>query len=825
MNDGSATSSYADGMDIDTKEYLKNFVSEALDTLDETEPLVEQFSESDNADAVNAVFRAFHTLKGLAGFFGLATIQETTHVAETLLDVFREADEPRTEDEKTLVYNVLDFLRDAVSQVGERFTDKNASDAGEAIVARLKKEIAQLNPDTLDEFEEKAAPKPTPTEGEPTAETPSFDVPSEEDELVEQFHAADERDDDPVAIDLDKNPEDAAFGPPDNGEIAEELDNLPIDEKSVPDDFEFESDVEALDESSFDDAVTRDAKLRFISDAATLIEECENHLLEIESDFSQAGRLEDVFGSIHNVKGNAEFLGFREIVQLTGRAEDYLAPTLNGKKTCDSDLTSALFAHCDELKDLLSVRRVQIEAGDDVKTLEEKKAKLKKSKAARKQKEKALDAETTTPDEPRSKKTTPAEKSEKPKAESDEGATEDVVEKFAARDRIITKRKDIRVDTDKLDELFNLVGELITVESMVVNNQDIQGMDLPNFSRSANMLEKVIRDLQETTLSIRMTPLEGVFNRMKRLVRDLSMKFGKKTALRVTGAETEMDKNVIEEIGDPLVHILRNAIDHGLETPEEREKKGKPAEGRLRLGASYDGNEILIVVEDDGAGLNKEKILERAAERGLIDKSARLADYEIWNLVFEPGFSTAAKVTDVSGRGVGMDVVKRNVERLRGRITVESEKDKGTKIGLHIPLTLAIMEGMLVRVGGGIFALPMLSIQESFRPSLEEVTATNDGIEMVRVRENLYPVARLHEIYNFNPDQRDLDKGILVMIEARERKLCLFVDDILGQRQIVVKPLPAYMGDIKGVTGCMALDDGDIGLILDVDSLIRRAEQ
>jgi two-component system chemotaxis sensor kinase CheA len=811
-------------MDIDTKEYLKNFVSEALDTLDETEPMVEQFSESDNADAVNAVFRAFHTLKGLAGFFGLATIQETTHVAETLLDVFRESGDPRSEEEKTLVYNVFDYLRDAVAQVGERFTDKHASDAGEAIVARLKKEIAALNPDTLEEFETKAAPKRPPSEAAPHA-----DVPSEEDELVEQFHAADERDDAPLAIDLDMDPEDAAFGPANNGEIAEELDNLPIDEKSVPADFEFESDVEQLDESSFDDAVTRDAKLRFIADAATLIEECENHLLEIESDYSQTGRLEEVFGSIHNVKGNAEFLGFREIVQLTGRAEDHLAPTLSGKKGCDSSLTSTLFAHCDELKDLLSVRRVQIEASDDVKALEEKKTKLKKSKATRKRKEKSLESETAepTPDKPRFEEKAAVEQSDKSKTAKDDdaGTTRDVVEKFAARDRIITKRKDIRVDTDKLDELFNLVGELITVESMVVNNQDLQGMDLPNFARSANMLEKVIRDLQETTLSIRMTPLEGVFNRMKRLVRDLSIKFGKKTSLRVTGAETEMDKNVIEEIGDPLVHILRNAIDHGLEAPEEREKKGKPAEGRIRLGASYDGNEILIVVEDDGAGLNKEKILERAADRGLVEKNARLADYEIWNLVFEPGFSTAEKVTDVSGRGVGMDVVKRNVERLRGRITVESEKGKGTKIGLHIPLTLAIMEGMLVRVGGGIFALPMLSIQESFRPSIEEVTATNDGIEMVRVRENLYPVARLHEIYNFKPDQRDLDKGILVMIEARERKLCLFVDDILGQRQIVVKPLPAYMGDIKGVTGCMALDDGDIGLILDVDSLIRRAEQ
>ena len=383
-----------------------------------------------------------------------------------------------------------------------------------------------------------------------------------------------------------------------------------------------------------------------------------------------------------------------------------------------------------------------------------------------------------------------------------------------------------KVDTSKLDKLFDLVGELITIETMVINNPDLADLELPNFTKSVNMLSKITRELQEITMSIRMTPLEGLFNKMKRLVRDLSIKFDKKIDLEISGQETEMDKNVIEEISDPLVHILRNAIDHGIEPAEVRKKNNKNEMGKIKLHAGYEGNEIIIVIEDDGAGLNKEKILKKAIDRGLVKMAPeQLTDREIWQIIFEPGFSTADVVTEVSGRGVGMDVVRRNLEKLRARIDIHSTLGGGTKLSLRIPLTLAIMETMVISVGTGKFALPILSMRESFRPKKEDITVTMDGLEMVKVRNELFPVVRLHEIFEQEPVNKELDKGILINIESRGRRVCLLVDDILGQQQTVIKGLSDYIGKIKGVTGCMIMGDGEIGLIIDIDTLIDVTEK
>jgi chemotaxis protein histidine kinase CheA len=387
------------------------------------------------------------------------------------------------------------------------------------------------------------------------------------------------------------------------------------------------------------------------------------------------------------------------------------------------------------------------------------------------------------------------------------------------------ERKEVRVSTDKLNKLFDLVGEIITIESMVVNNKNLQGLKLPDFQIASGMLNKLIRELQKITMSIRMIPLEGLFNKMSRLVRDLSRKFGKTVELEINGQETEMDKNVIEQLSDPLVHMIRNSIDHGIESEHVRLDAGKNPNGKVILGASYQGNEIHITIEDDGAGLNRTKILEKAQSRGLFaGNPAELTDKQVWQFIFEPGLSTAKEVTDVSGRGVGMDVVKKNIEKLRGSIDIESKSGFGTKITFRIPLTLAIMDAMLVRVGNSKYALPILSVRESFQPKYQDITKTMDGIEVVKVRNELYPVIRLHELMRKEPDNYDLDKGILMMLSSHDKKACLLVDEILGQQQAVVKPLSSYIGDVQGVTGCMVMADGKIGLILDVESLILKAE-
>lgn len=396
----------------------------------------------------------------------------------------------------------------------------------------------------------------------------------------------------------------------------------------------------------------------------------------------------------------------------------------------------------------------------------------------------------------------------------------------AAQPSLYAERSEIRVETVKLDHLFDLVGELVTMQTMTLNSPDIKDLKLPQFRKSAAMLAKITRQLQSVSMSMRMTPVEILFAKMKRVTREVAGRLGKHIELNISGADTEMDKNVIELMFDPLMHILRNAIDHGIESPSERERVGKPATSTIHLGAMYEGNEILIFVRDDGAGLNREKILQRALERGIAPANAtHYTDEQVWKFIFEAGFSTADVVTDVSGRGVGMDVVRRNIEKLRGSVQVSSRKGKGATVTLRIPLTLASMDVMTVRVGGTHYAIPLGSVRQSFRPRMAEITTTMDGLEVVRVREVLYPIIRLHEMFQQTSDTKNIDEGILVIVEASSHKVCLFVDEVVGQQQTVVKPLSQYIGVVYGLSGCMILGDGSIGLILDVDELIRLSEE
>jgi two-component system chemotaxis sensor kinase CheA len=285
-----------------------------------------------------------------------------------------------------------------------------------------------------------------------------------------------------------------------------------------------------------------------------------------------------------------------------------------------------------------------------------------------------------------------------------------------------------------------------------------------------------------------------------------------------------VDKTVIELIADPLVHIVRNAVDHGIEGTAERLGAGKPETGKLSLEARHESGEVWIVVRDDGRGLSRDKLLAKGIERGLVsgDGSA-LSDGEVFRLIFEPGLSTAAAVTDISGRGVGMDVVKKNIEKLKGRVDIRSKPGEGTIIVLRIPLTLAIMEGMLIRVGSARYTIPILTIRETFQPDRNRITVTMDGQEVVRVREEIIPVIRLHELFQKEPDHTELDRGILIIVEYNRKKACLFVDEILEQYQTVIKGLPNYLENVQGVSGCTILGDGEVSLILDVAGIMNRA--
>ena len=321
-------------------------------------------------------------------------------------------------------------------------------------------------------------------------------------------------------------------------------------------------------------------------------------------------------------------------------------------------------------------------------------------------------------------------------------------------------------------------------------------------------------------MSVRMIPLSATFRKMVRLVHDLGTKSGKKIKLNLVGEETEVDKTVIEQIADPLVHIVRNSCDHGVEGPEERIKAGKTDTGSVTLEGKHEGGEVWILITDDGRGLNKERILSKAIERGLVGIEARdWTDDRIFKLVFEPGFSTAEKVTDISGRGVGMDVVKRNIEKLNGRIDIASRPGNGSTFTLRIPLTLAIVDAMLVRVGEGKYMIPTLTIRESLVPSKSQVTVTPEGREILRLREEMVPIIRLYDVFGCQPGAEKLKDGILIVAEDSGRSFAFFVDEIIGQQQTVIKGLPDYIGESNGFSGCTILGDGTVSLIVDVGAV------
>ncbi len=383
----------------------------------------------------------------------------------------------------------------------------------------------------------------------------------------------------------------------------------------------------------------------------------------------------------------------------------------------------------------------------------------------------------------------------------------------------------IRVSIEKVDQLINLVGELVITQAMIEQRSD--GLDPMVHQRllaSVSQLTRNTRDLQEAVMSIRMMPMDFVFSRFPRMVRDLAGKLGKKVDFITNGAATELDKGLIERIVDPLTHLVRNSIDHGIELPAARVAAGKSESGRLFLSAAHQGGNIVIEVADDGGGLNRERILAKAKQNGL-PVSDNMSDADVWQLIFAPGFSTAEIVTDVSGRGVGMDVVKRNIQALGGTIDIRSARGFGTTILISLPLTLAILDGMSIRSGDEIYILPLGFVVESLQPARADVKEIHGQGRVVKVRGEYLPLIPLYQMFNIEPRITDPCEGILVILEAEGRKAALFVDELVGQQQVVVKNLEANYRKVAGISGATILGDGGVALILDVGALLRSSRQ
>lgn len=386
------------------------------------------------------------------------------------------------------------------------------------------------------------------------------------------------------------------------------------------------------------------------------------------------------------------------------------------------------------------------------------------------------------------------------------------------------KQNLISVNLMKLDSLMDIVGEIVITESMVTSSPELKGLRLDEFTKSARQLRKLTDELQDVSMSLRMVPVSATFQKMHRIVRDMCKKLNKQARLTLVGEETEIDKTIVDSIGDPIMHIVRNSMDHGIEEDvQDRIRAGKDPVGEITLSARQTGSEVIIEIRDDGQGVNDEAVLRKAVKNGLASPDVEYSHREILNFLMSPGFSTNTEVTEFSGRGVGMDVVKQNVEAVGGTVSLTSELGKGMTTTLKIPLTTAIMDGMEVSVGGSIFTIPIHNIRQSFKIHSDQLVHDAAGGEIFKCMGSFYPVVRMRELYQIEEGCTQVEDGILIWLEAGELSYCLFVDELLGEQQVVVKPLPSYLNSFNikrsGIAGCTILGDGNISIILDVANL------
>ncbi len=414
---------------------------------------------------------------------------------------------------------------------------------------------------------------------------------------------------------------------------------------------------------------------------------------------------------------------------------------------------------------------------------------------------------------------------EAPKAAQTAAPKAPATQEGSAHHAAPAKQSLISVNLSKLDALMAIVGEIVITESMVTSSPEIQNLKLDSFLKSTRQLRKLTDDLQDIAMSLRMVSVSGTFQKMNRIVRDMKKKLNKDVRLTIVGENTEVDKTIVDSISDPIMHIVRNSMDHGIESdPQERIAAGKEAQAEIVLSAEHTGSAVIISISDDGRGMDTEAILAKAERNGLLTKPAReYSKKEILSLLMMPGFSTNETVTEYSGRGVGMDVVKKNVEAVGGIVSITSELGQGSCTTLKIPLTLAIVDGMEISVGKSIFTIPIANIRQSFKAKQEEIILDTHGNEIIKVMDEFYPIIRLHQIYNIETDSVNIEDGILIWVDASDKSYCLFVDELMGEQQVVVKPLPAFLSNFNikeaGINGCTILGDGNISIILDILNL------
>ena len=695
-------------MTIDMSQFHQTFFEESFEGLDDMETgLLDLNAGSADAETINTIFRAAHSIKGGGGTFGFTEIADFTHVLETLLDEMRSGKREASQDAIQLLLQSVDCLRAMM----ESARDKQPLDMED--VGKLQLSLEQLlNSDTT---EGDAAIKPE--ESGKQANISGWHI---------NFHPHShilKTGNDPIRIFRE----------------LEQLGQLEI----------------RADSSSLPSLVDLEPEECFLSWELKLTSDCAKD------------QIREIF---EWVEDDCDL-----VIQVIHRTE----------------------AELEEAEKIAEVR-----TGVDRRTNEDRRT---NSNDRRCQDQTIEGKEQRSGDERR--------------ASADRRTGQDRRNKGG-------ESTSIRVSIDKIDALINMVGELVITQSMLSQvGENFAIENLENLRSGLGLLERNTRELQENVMQIRMLPISFSFNRFPRLVHDLSTKMGKKIELKMSGEQTELDKTVMEKIGDPMVHLVRNSLDHGIESPAARRAAGKPETGMVCLNAYHEGGNIVIEITDDGAGLNTDKILRKAREQGLVGEDEVLSEDKIHDLIFHAGFSTADEVSDVSGRGVGMDVVRRNIKDLGGVVEVKSAPGQGSTFTIRLPLTLAILDGQLIKVGEQTYIIPLISIVESLQIDGKQYNSIAGKLELYRLREEYLPIIRLYKVFNVNADNTQLENGLLVVVEAEGQKAGLLVDDLLAQQQVVIKSLETNYKKVLGVSGATILGDGTVALILDISGLIALSRQ
>ena len=563
----------------------------------------------------------------------------------------------------------------------------------------------------------------------------------------------------------------------------------------------------------------------FIVESREHLANIESQVLTLEREPADHEALNAVFRGFHTIKGLAGFLELWEVQKLAHEVETVLDRARNSQWTINPAGIDVILESADYLRRWLAYMEASLHHEPSVAPARDE-ALLSRIMRLSAEPGAAETAELVTlanaisvrQKEPVSSPPVPNASAYGP---NDEKSCEVPAEAVTVVP-VTSRRQEsmaVKVDTAKLDYLVDMAGEMVIAESLVRHDKELAGITNPLLHRKISHLTRITAELQKTAMAMRLVPVGPLFRRMARLVRDLSRQFDKQVEMETQGDDIELDRTIVEELADPLMHMVRNSLDHGIETAAERQAAGKSPAARLLLKANHQAGQVVIEITDDGRGLNREKIIEKALQRGLITSAEGLADNEVYNLIFQPGFSTAAQVTNVSGRGVGMDVVRRHIEKLRGRIEIRSAVGQGATFLLKLPLTLAIIDGLVVGVGQERYILPLFAVREMFRPTAETIWTVQQRNEMALVRGALLPVVRLYRLFGVKPKNEDPLAGVLVVAEVEGHRFCVLVDELIGKQEVVIKTLGETFKGVTAVAGGAILGDGRVGLILDLDRI------